>query len=103
MSRRARPPIWYNKTKSIAKSYRAMLKKNEHTEREKQEMEAIAGALQWIGEQPDGVSKAAAMRGTYIDGKPLYLAAEAAGYTLSGIKRTHRRFLTKIAENLGYL
>jgi hypothetical protein len=43
------------------------------------------------------------MRGTYIDGKPLYLAAEAAGYTLSGIKRTHRRFLTKIAENLGYL
>jgi tetratricopeptide (TPR) repeat protein len=77
MSRRARPPIWYNKTKSIAKSYRAMLKKDEHTEREKQEMEAIAGALQWIGEQPDGVSKAAAMRGTYIDGKPLYLAAEA--------------------------
>ena len=100
---RRQEPDWLPKTRAIARSIRLIRRKSHLSDRERSDLEAVGGALVWLERFPDGSAKAAAMRGAYYEGKTLCDAAESAGYTLSGIKRTHRQFLTKVAENLGYI
>lgn len=92
----------YSKAKTVAKSYWVMKHRGEPTPKEIDEMQAVEKALAWIATTKDGEARERAMRGLYVDGKSLDVAAQEAGYTSYGVRPTHSAFIRKLAEYLGY-